>query len=151
MRPQPQPIRRPTAPAQTPTRPLPTIDIRQAITNAKQAAQDQTGSFAGAETRDRWWGENSQLWLHALALGDGQFGRQWTLTVSEAEKDALQVKFSLKDNGYRNIYFSKLNELLTLVKEPIGPFMLTKFLTTSGQESWSFDEWSNEPAADQPF
>lgn len=145
----PQPTNRPqtTAPSVSP----PTVNIPDAIRRAKESAQAAVGSFAGSETKERWWSENSQLWLHSLALGDGQFGPQWTLAVSEETTDGLVVRFSLSDNAYRSVYFSNLNDLLTLTKQVIGPFALSKFMTPSGQESWTFDAWSAEATTNQPF
>lgn len=144
-----QPIHRPQP--NQPARRLPQVNLAQRIRAAQEAARNAIAPFAGAETRERWYNDNTMLYLHGATVENGQFGEQWVLKLSEENAENQPINLGLARNTYRDVFFEQLHDMVQLLKGPIGPFCLTKIVTASGQESWSLEAWSAEKPPDAPF
>lgn len=136
-------IRRTQSPAK-PTGKTPTLAER--IAAARDAARASSGgdnSYYSAEARERLWTECTVLILHGAIRTTGKFGDKWELSVSENGPETSRGIISLSANAYRDTYFESLAEIIE-TEGAIGPFMLTKRATKSGQSSWDFVEWSDD-------
>lgn len=138
-----QPTNRPTVHANRPPPPAakPLSVFAKAREKAQAAAQE--GQFYSSEAKQDLFDNLTPLWLHGAHLRTtGKFGEQWHLRVSENDPDTEPGVLTFAKNGYRDSLFGDLADTLGFDSTPIGPLLLSKMITRSGQESWDLIEWT---------
>jgi hypothetical protein len=123
-------------------------DRRSAFAKARENAANSVNNlpFIGAEERERLYEAQSELWLHAVRLNTGgKFGERWLSVISVGTPEADKGALTLARNDYRDTLFGELANQLAADPAPIGPLILSKIITQSGQEAWDLIE------SDAPF
>ena len=111
----------------------------------RKARQALSQSFYSSEAKEAAAADHRPLWLHDAQLDqDNQFGPRWLLSISEGETADGQIAFlGFACNAWRDKFFESIQA--DLKDGAIGPLMLSKIKTQSGNTAYDLVEWDGEP------